>query len=337
MNRIDVIVPCYRYAHYLITCVESVLSQPLTDVRVLIIDDASPDNTAEVAGELAARDPRVHFIRHTVNRGHIATYNEGLDWVEGDYTVLLSADDLLTPGSLSRAVGLMDAHPEVGLAYGRGILFRSEPPPWTRPVPEGCRWEILEGGEFLESCCADGVNPICTPTAVTRTWLQKKLGGYRKELPHAGDMEMWMRFAVHSQIGIINEEQAYYRQHETNMSNEWYKATLADWEQRKAAFDTLFREQGASMPDPARLRREADRGLSWSAFWEASRAFEAGDSGRCQGILDFALELNPGLRDRPEYARLRWKRRAGRRVWSALRPVVELVRGRPDRPLPQGA
>ena len=337
MSRIDVIVPCYQYARYLRGCVESVLGQSMADVRVLIIDDASPDNTTEIAKELVARDSRVHFIRHAVNRGHIATYNEGLDWVEGDYTILLSADDLLSPGSLSRVVRLMDAHPNVGLAYGRGILFRSEPPAWTRPVPEECRWEILEGEEFLESCCADGVNPICTPTAVTRTGLQKRLGGYREELPHAGDMEMWMRFAAHSQVGILQEEQAYYRQHEANMSHDWFNAALADWRQRKAAFDTLFREQGASMPGSSRLQRKADRGLSWSAFWAASRAFEAGDPERCREILDFALELNPGLRDRPEYARLLWKRRAGRRVWAVLRPVVELVRGHPTRPLSRWA
>ena len=61
MSRVDVIVPCYRYAHFLRECVESILSQPLTDVRVLIIDDASPDHTPEVAAELATRDKRVEY------------------------------------------------------------------------------------------------------------------------------------------------------------------------------------------------------------------------------------------------------------------------------------
>ena len=56
------------------------LSQPV-DVRVLIIDDASTDDTPEVAAALAAEDARVEFRRHAVNRGHIATYNEGLEWI----------------------------------------------------------------------------------------------------------------------------------------------------------------------------------------------------------------------------------------------------------------
>ena len=123
MSRVDVIVPCYRYGHYLRQCVESILSQSHGDLRVLIIDDASPDNTPEVARALAAQDPRVEYRRHEVNQGHIATYNEGLDWADGDYVLLLSADDLLTPGALERAIAPMDAYPEVGVSFGRQILI----------------------------------------------------------------------------------------------------------------------------------------------------------------------------------------------------------------------
>ena len=108
MSSVDVIVPCYRYGHFLRGCVESALAQTGADVRVLIIDDASPDNTAEVATELAKEDSRVSFFRHAVNKGHIATYNEGIEWVSGDYMLLLSADDYLLPGALARAAELMD-------------------------------------------------------------------------------------------------------------------------------------------------------------------------------------------------------------------------------------
>src|SRR4051794_40019596 len=100
MSQVDVVIPCYKYAHFLPGCVGSVLAQDGVDVRVLVIDDCSPDDTAEVAAGLRAADPRVEFRRHAVNRGHIATYNEGLlEWAAGDYVLLLSADDMLTPGA----------------------------------------------------------------------------------------------------------------------------------------------------------------------------------------------------------------------------------------------
>jgi len=97
------------------------LGQAGVDVRVLVIDDASPDNTAEVAAALAGKDPRVIIIRHATNKGHIKTYNEGIEWASADYMLLLSADDYLLPGALRRAAELMDAYPEVGFTFGNVI------------------------------------------------------------------------------------------------------------------------------------------------------------------------------------------------------------------------
>src|SRR5215831_19309230 len=122
--RVDVLVPCYNYARFLPQCVASVLSQQGVDVRVLIIDDASTDNSADVGAELARQDARVEFVRHPVNKGHIATYNEGIEWVDGTYWMLLSADDMLLPGALRRATDVMERHPNVGLTYGRAFLLR---------------------------------------------------------------------------------------------------------------------------------------------------------------------------------------------------------------------
>src|SRR5438067_328538 len=106
MSRVDVIVPCYNYGHLLEDCIRSVLSQQDVDVRILLMDDASTDETESIGRRLAA-DRRVEYRRHRVNRGHIATYNEALACLTGDYCLILSADDLLTPGALMRAARLM--------------------------------------------------------------------------------------------------------------------------------------------------------------------------------------------------------------------------------------
>ena len=135
MCRVDVFVPCYNYGRFLGECVESILSQAGVDVRVLILDDSSSDDSPEVGRALAVANPRVEYRRHAVNRGHIATYNEGIDWVGGDFCLLLSADDVLTPGSLARATSVMEQHPEVVLCYGRA--FATAVP---RPTPRrACR------------------------------------------------------------------------------------------------------------------------------------------------------------------------------------------------------
>src|SRR5215831_3479097 len=120
MTSISVLIPCYKYGQFLEEAVASVLDdQAGVDVRVLIIDDASPDDSAEVARKIAARDSRVEVSVHATNKGNIATFNEGLlEWADGDYCILMSADDRLTPGALQRASDLLDAHPGVGFVYG---------------------------------------------------------------------------------------------------------------------------------------------------------------------------------------------------------------------------
>src|SRR5437763_399662 len=147
---VTVVIPCYNYGRYLSTAVKSVLDQPGVDVEAIVIDDASTDGSAEIVRELAAADPRVRAIFHRGNLGHIATYNEGLEQASGDYVVLLSADDALTPGSLARATALLESHPSVGLVYGYYERFVEDPPPVTQGVRN---WTIWSGDDWIEGRC----------------------------------------------------------------------------------------------------------------------------------------------------------------------------------------
>src|SRR3974390_1201236 len=122
MNSFSIIIPSYNYARFLQGCVQSVLMQEGVDVEVLIIDDCSSDDTAVICQEVAV-DPRVTFRRHEVNKGHIATYNEGLEWASADYLALVSADDLLTSGALRRAAEALESQPSAGFLYGRSLYF----------------------------------------------------------------------------------------------------------------------------------------------------------------------------------------------------------------------
>src|SRR5487761_1262752 len=164
MSSVSVVIPCYNYGHFLEDAVTSVLDdQPGVDVRVLIIDDASPDGSAEVARKIAAREPRVEVTVHAANKGNIATFNEGLlKWADGDYCLLLSADDRVTPGALRRARVLLDAHPNVGFVYGRALWCKDGAPlPTVRTRVRG--WSVWPGQWWLERRFRDAENPITAP------------------------------------------------------------------------------------------------------------------------------------------------------------------------------
>lgn len=325
MSSIDVIVPCYRYGCFLDQCVGSVLEQPGVDVRVLIIDDASPDDSFDVAMRLANRDSRVLARRHEFNRGHIATYNEGIDWASADYLLLLSADDLVTPGSLERAVRFMSTNPDIGFVHGRAMRLEhsdSAPPPQLTIPDATDQWVKIAGLDFVRTTGA--VNPVLTPTAVVRTALQKKLGGYRPELPHAGDLEMWWRFAAHAAVGVTQDYQAVYRTHGRNMHLGYL--SLRDFDQRRIAIDTFVSACGDVLPEPIQLRDWLKASLAEEAVSSASAAFNRGQSKVVREFSEFALSLYPGVRTTRKWRNLSMKRLVGSRIWSAVAPVADLIR-----------
>ena len=316
MSRVDVIVPCYRYAHYLRACVESVLRQTGVEVRVLIIDDASPDDTPAVGTALAGEDSRVEYRRHAVNRGHIRTYTEGIDWLSADYCLLLSADDMLTPGALARAAAVMDRHPEVGLTYGMAIVTdRPDPERDVVIVTPEVRVRGLE--DFLGETCERGHNLVPTPTAIGRTSVQKAIGYYRPDLTHSGDTEMWLRYAAHSSVAFIRSHQAYYRIHGANMSI-GYRG-VKELHQTKLALDSLFDRHGGRIAGGAELRRVFNRKIGREAFDGAHEAFERGDTKSCAELARFAHEVDPPTRFARRWLRLRGKRLLGPSVCSWLR------------------
>ena len=320
---VSVVIPCYRYGRFLPDCVASILSQDGVDVRILIIDDASPDDSAQVAAALAASDERVSYRVHAENKGHIATYNEGLlDWADGDYSVLISADDLLTPGALARATAVLDAHPAVGFVYGHPIDW-NDSTPQPAPRTSAAAPTIWPGHDWLQIVCELGHTVVSGPAVVVRTTVQQQIGGYLPELPHTGDVEMWMRFAAYADVAFVKgSDQAVYRIHGSQMSVE--RVPLVDLEQRKAAYDMLFEAHGAAIPGGPRLHSQASRMMAKEALWRACRAHERRtmDSVPVDELAAFAQQTYPHAARLPEYWGLRWRRRVGPRACPYLQPLM---------------
>ncbi len=314
MSSVSVVIPCYRYGHFLEQAVGSVLDdQEGIDVRVLIIDDASPDDSAVVARAIAARDPRVDVIVHETNKGNIATFNEGLlEWADGDYCLLMSADDRATPGALRRAADLLDAHPRVGFVYGHAIWATDgEPLPAPRTRVRG--WSVWSGQSWLERRFRQAENPIISPEIIVRTSLQQRVGGYDPLLPHAADMEMFMRLATQSDVGFMRGvDQAFYRVHGASMSKS--VSALDDLQQRRRVFDVVLERYGEHLADLDRLSEMVHRQLSREALWAAGRVYRPGHlrrsavgrrlvnaganetTGDTDGLLEFAADCWPEVK-----------------------------------------
>jgi hypothetical protein len=172
-------------------------------------------------------------------------------------------------------------------------------------------YQILSGHDFWQRSCVEASNIVSTPTAVVRTSLQQKIGGYRKELPHTGDLEMWLRFAAHASVGVVDAEQAFYRVHGRNMHVETFPAKMTVLQQHRDAFEVLFREYGNRFPDAERLKQMAQKAMALGAVRAAGKQFERGDHSSCESFLQEAVQIYSPVKKENEWGRLRWKRLLG--------------------------
>jgi glycosyltransferase involved in cell wall biosynthesis len=315
VTSVSVLIPCYKYGQFLEEAVSSVLDdQTGVDVRVLIIDDASPDDSADVARKIAARDARVEVIVHAVNKGNIATFNEGLlEWADGDYCALVSADDRLTPGALRRARDLLDANPGVGFVYGHALwVNHGAPLPTARVRVRG--WSVWPGQWWLERLFRQGENPVTSPEVVMRTSVLRQVGGFDARLPHAADMELWMRLAANSDVGFIRGvDQAYYRLHQENMRKAYSR--LMDLRERRSVYETVLDRDGETLPDAKDLSDIVHRQLAREALWEAGRAYGLGRAQQAHAdeLIAFAADCWPEVSRLPLYRTLQSRKRIGPR------------------------
>ncbi|WP_294160432.1 glycosyltransferase family 2 protein [uncultured Selenomonas sp.] len=98
----SVIVPIYNVASYLAACLDSILAQTFRDFEVILVDDGSTDESADIAAAYAKKDARILLIRHRWNRGAADARNLGLELCRGRYVSFIDGDDVLMPSYLER-------------------------------------------------------------------------------------------------------------------------------------------------------------------------------------------------------------------------------------------
>lgn len=331
---VSVVIPCFNYARYLRAAVTSVLTQRGVEVSVIVVDDASTDDSVAIARELARQDSRVQVIACPVNRGAVETFNAGLDLVTGEFLVRLDADDLLTPGSLARSTALARAYPSVGLVYGRPTHFTGAPPTSARQQVLG--WRIWPGGRWLAGRCADAANVITSPEVLMRSSVVGRVGG-QQPLRHTHDMEMWFRIAAVSDVGYVRgSEQAWHRDHPASLSAT-HTDPVEELLERERAFTVLFSGVAGQRGDAAVLLRSARRALARDALRRATHAVDRG-RGKHTPLDDletFALRMDPQIirtRAWRSWQRRRESETTGRqpalRVFALVSPAVRMVNWR---------
>lgn len=270
---VSVVIPCFNYMDFLPMAVQSVVSQVDVGTEVIIVDDCSTDDSLRVANELASTHSNIQVLSLKINSGPVEAFNAGLGMATSEFLVRLDADDMLTPGSLPRAVAALQENDSVGLVYGHPLHFSGNRLPKARTTVT--KVTLWPGVHWLENRCRDGLNVITSPEVVMRKSIVDRVGG-QMPLTHTHDMEMWFRVAAFSDVAYLRGcDQAWHRDHDESLSARLVDMRM-DLSERRLAFDTLFSGPVASQPWAPRFRELSSRAVDATSMSFARHELDKG-------------------------------------------------------------
>ncbi len=194
---VSIIIPTYNRRQLIGRSVKSVLNQTYRDFEIIVVDDASTDNTEEVVNGFD--DERIRYVRHDKNRGEAAARNTGIKVARCDYIAYQDSDDEWFPEKLARQIELLeDASPEVGVIYTG--FWKTEnrrrtyiPFSWVSQKDGDIHKELLKG------------NFIGSPVVLVKKECFSEVGLFDERLRNLVDWEMWLRISKHYHFRCVDE------------------------------------------------------------------------------------------------------------------------------------
>jgi alpha-1,3-rhamnosyltransferase len=212
---VSIIIPSYNHQHYIGQAITSVLDQTWPEVDLIVIDDASSDESARVIKRIHSQREGFRFIQRRQNEGLISALNEGLAMAEGDYFCELASDDFLPPDSISDRVRFLDAHQDHVALFGDAFLVNGNTQT-NRCVLDKKRRSLFRQPDPL-LLILKGVLPIFS-TGMFRTDIMKKIGGFDPRYMCYEDLEMPALLCLAGKVGFLDKPVLCRREHGANVS-----------------------------------------------------------------------------------------------------------------------
>jgi glycosyltransferase involved in cell wall biosynthesis len=285
--HVSVVIPAHDMAPFIGHAVQSVLEQPHVVSEVIVVDDASTDDTA---GALAPWAARVRYVRQE-HAGQGATRNHGLRLATGDLVLFLDGDDYLLPDALPILVNRLDSDATLGLVQGG-----------TRQVDDAGRtlvderpWQhapILD----LETCVR--FKPVQLGAMLMRRTWAERVGGFDVTLARAADVDFLLRLALAGcTMEWVRQPVLCYRQHDRNMTRNAVEQAAG----LERVLDAFFARPEVP-PDVARLERSV---RFYTTVWSAWRMSCTGQADQIGRWLERSRAWSPFS---PEETALEWVR-----------------------------
>lgn len=203
--KVSVLMPVYNSEKYLAQAVESILTQTFTDFRLIAINDGSTDASEEILYSFKQKDERIQIISRG-NVGLIDTLNEGLTYATGKYIARMDSDDIALPELFAKQIDFLDTHPDY-VAVGERVLMIDEDNAPIRVANSNINHEDIDRAHL------QGLGTFPHSGSMIRRDAIQKIGGYRKEMEHAEDIDLWLRLAEVGKLQNLPDVLFWYRLH----------------------------------------------------------------------------------------------------------------------------
>lgn len=247
--QVSVIIPTYKHRDFVLQTLDSVFAQTFSDYEVIVVNDGSPDDSAELLRPLAQQGV-IRYIEQP-NAGQGAARNRGLAEASGEFIAFLDDDDLWPTDKLEWQVAALRENPDIGVIAGsvqkiddEGVLLEDDPHDYQKQIyATSITFESLFVG-----------NPITSPgQTLIRASALREVGGFDENFWGVDDFDLWFRLSHEVKFLLSQRLGIYYRTHANNASKDVAKmyANTVD----------LFQTQIARAParKRARLTRVAQR------------------------------------------------------------------------------
>ena len=201
---VSVIIPCYNHAHFLGEAISSVINQTYPYLEIIVVDDGSTDNTAQVAKSY----PNIHYVQQN-NFGLSRSRNVGLSCSKGTYIIYLDADDSLFPDAIDMGLRMLASRNDCAFVFGLYVNVGI-----SQSINKLSRETTYGYKELLQR------NVIGNPGSVLyRRWVFTEIGGFDEANNPAADYDLYLRVARQFPILCHHQPVVKYRRHGANMSN----------------------------------------------------------------------------------------------------------------------
>lgn len=246
-ESVTIVIPCYQQGHFLAEAIKSALGQTHPDITVIVVDDGSTDDTAEVAGRYPVK------LLQQENAGLSAARNAGLAIASTNYIAFLDADDLLRPRAVAAGLEAFSQRPDVAFVAGQHARIAAD-----GRLIRGVERTPLTGDPYLAFLRGNLVGMHAA--VLYRRDAVVAAGGFDTSLPACEDYELYLRLSRIRKVGQHGEIVADYRRHDANMSN-------CPSFMLREVLAVLYRELPHVSDDPTRLAAYREGLWNWTTYY----------------------------------------------------------------------